>query len=187
MTRTYSFKSHSLATLHTWAKRLGVFRFCEAMRGITLDGDRLVVTFKYCNLDELFRCFEFLKINPVVHKVRPSQLEPGKSYRIDEFFPSLIEGTRWIEQPKHQEISGQKVFIWCEQDQVKISIHDPHDIFSVTEAAVAAAEIVEKSLTGLPLNRVEPPVDNERCFCPKYYPEYFLSPGNRDSQNNFGL
>lgn len=168
----YLFAFHSEPTLRAWAKRLHMFRFFRAFGGHSNDGDELVVVLGFRGLDELLGFFEFAGIKLVPFEVRPAQPEPGKSYPIGEFaqFPQLIPGTRWLAQPEHQEIGGQQVFVWCSRDQVKITIGSLHE---VSEADVAAAEIVEKSLAGAPLDLIEPPVDSRHCICPKYYPDYF--------------
>ena len=113
-----------------------------------------------------------LGIRIVVHAERPPQPEPGKSYRSDVFaqFASLIPGTQWIEQPKHCQIAGQKIFAWCDRDQLKLSVFSDYE---VTEADVEAAAIIEQSLLRASLERVDPPTDNRHCICPKYYPGYF--------------
>jgi hypothetical protein len=103
---------------------------------------------------------------------RPPQATRGVSYSADAFsrFPSLIPGTEWLEQPNHREIAGQPVFIWCSQDQVKLSIAHGYE---VTEADVRSAELVEVTLQGVSLARVDPPADSEHCVCPRYYPDFF--------------
>ena len=169
--RQYLFQSQSATTLGEWAKRLHVFRFVRAYGGHANDGDMLVAVFKYGSLDELREFFEFLGINLVAHEVCPPQPEAGRSYRGDEWkFPSLIPDTKWIEQPGHREIAGQRVFIWCERGSVMISVASDYE---VTEADATAAEIVERSLVGAALERLEPPIDSKHCICPKFYPEYF--------------
>lgn len=170
--RQYLFASHPEGTLRAWAKRLDMFRFFRAFGGHSNDGDELVLVLGYRSSDELLAFFEFVGIDLVRYEVRPARPEPGKSHPTGEFgrFPSLIPGTRWIAQPEHQEIGGQKVFVWCSRDQVTITVGSEYE---VGEADVAAAEIVERSLAGAPLDRVEPPVDTKHCICPKYYPDYF--------------
>jgi hypothetical protein len=126
--------------------------------------------FKYGSLADLRGFFEFLGIDLVVFTVCPPQPEPGRSYRPGEWLPSLIPDTRWIEQPGHREISGQRVFIWCEPGRIRISVGSD---YRVTEADVDAAEVVEKALVGAALEPVDPPIDSKYCICPKHYPEYF--------------
>lgn len=170
--RRYLFESHPEATLRAWAKRLHMFRFFRAYGGHADDVDELVVVFRYGGLDELRGFFTSVGIDLVVHEVRPPRMEPGRSYRGDELerIPPVIPGTEWIEQPRSREIGGQRVFVWCHEDRIKVSVGSEH---GVTEADVAAAEIVERRLVGASLGRDEPPIDTMNCICPKYYPDYF--------------
>jgi hypothetical protein len=170
--KQYLFKSHSEDTLRNWAKRLSLFRFFRAYGGHANDGDSLDVAYRYGNLGELEEFLRSLGVNVVIYRERPPQPEPGKAYPGDEFakFPSLIPGTEWVRQPGHCTIAGQKVFIWCENDLVKISIGERYE---VTEDDVAAAEEVEKKLSATSLERVDPPFDTNHYICPKYYPDYF--------------
>jgi len=45
--------------------------------------------------------------------------------------------------------------------------------YEVTEENVREAERIEQLLAGATLPLVEPPIDNMRCVCPKYYPRLF--------------
>jgi hypothetical protein len=170
--RQYLFESHPEDTLRDWAKRLSFFRFVRAYGGHANDGDSLNVAYRCQSIEELERFFRYLEI-PLVHFAeRPAQPEIGISYPGDEFakFASLIPGTRWIEQPGHCSIANHKVFASCEQDRIRISLDDD---YRVTESHVKAAEAIEKVLLGAPLARIDPPIDNEHCICPTYYPDYF--------------
>jgi len=51
---------------------------------------------------------------------------------------------------------------------------DPY--WRVTESAVESARVIEAELRPLLQARVvDPPVDSERCICPKYYPEIWTA------------
>lgn len=170
--RQYLFRPHSEDTLRGWAKRLSLFRFFRAYGGHANDADSLDVAFRYRSIEELESFLRSLGVKLVKYSERPPQPEPLVAYRADEFakFPSVIQGTAWIRQPGHSIIAGQKVFIWCTAETVKISISGHYE---VTEAEVAAAEAVEKELAVSGLERVDPPIDTKNYICPKYYPEFF--------------
>jgi hypothetical protein len=170
--RQYLFESHSEATLRAWAKRLYMFRFFRAYGGHANDGDSLKVAYEYAHVANLHQFFGHLGVPLTTFTERPTQPEPGVAYTFAEFtkFPSLIPGTCWIRQPGHCSIAGQQVFVWCEANGVMISLGTD---YRVIEAHVEAAEAIEKVLKDAPLIRVDPPVDNEHCICPKYYPAYF--------------
>lgn len=149
-----------------------MFRFFRAYGGHANDGDSLDVAYRYNTVEELERFLRNLGV-PLVKFIRPPpQPEPGVAYSGDEFakFPSLIMGTRWVQQPGHCVIADQKVFVWCDAGLVKMSVGQSYQI---TEQDVSAAELVEKRLHGCELERVDPPCDTKHYISPKYYPEYF--------------
>lgn len=170
--RKYLFECHSEAQLRAWARRLGMFRVCRAYGGHANDADSLDVTFPYEGSAELVRFCASLQIQLVHFAERPPQPEPGVPYRGDEYgqFPSLIPSTQWLQQPGHCQLAGQKVFAWCDRGVVRISIGSG---YTISEADVSAAELVERTLSNASLKHRDPPTDNEHCICPKFYPEYF--------------
>ncbi len=63
------------------------------------------------------------------------------------------------------------MFAWCEVHKIKLSISSG---YRVNESDVTDAEVVERVLQPVPLPLIDPPVNDEHCICPKFYPEYFL-------------
>jgi hypothetical protein len=169
------FETHAEPVLKAWAQRLNSFRFVRARGGHANDGDGLELRLPYDGPGALQAFFHKAGIIPIVHPTRPPQMEKGLSYPGDTLrqFPSLIPGTEWMQQPGHCRIVGQQVFVWCTQKEIRISISSGYD---VTEADVAAAEAVEAFLGDHLAGRIDPPVDDDHCICPKYYPDYFSSP-----------
>lgn len=170
--KQYLHESHPEETLRDWAQRLFLFRFFRAFGGHANDGDALTVAYSYRDAGQLEEALTGLGIELHRYKEKPPQAQIGVSYRGDDFlkFPSIIPGTTWIAQPGQCVIAGVKVFIWCEADRVRISVGDRYD---VTEADVRNAEVVERALKSIPLERVDPPLDSNHYICPTYYPEYF--------------
>ena len=170
--KQYLFESHPEETLRSFAQRLKFFRFFRAYGGHSNDGDSLDVVYKYHSFQNLEEFLSLLGVTLVKYSERPPQPERGVSYRGDEYanFPSLIADTEWVRQPGHCVICGEKVFIWCESGLVKISVGET---YKVRESDVDSAEIIEKLLVGVNLERVDPPHDTKNYICPKYYPEYF--------------
>jgi len=168
----YFFQSHSEDTLQSWAKRLHFFRYVRAFGGHANDGDSLVVTYLYRGCEELVAFFCLLEIPLLHHSQPPPQPVPGVTYCNDEMarFPSLIPGSTWLEQPGHGVIGGRKAFLWCTQREIQIVLSDG---YAVTEATVSQAEAIEEILASASLERLDPPLDNKHCLCPKYYPQYF--------------
>jgi len=169
---SYLLESHTEDTLRSWAKRLSLFRFFRAYGGHANDGDSLDVVFRYRDCEQLRGFLATLGVLLVEYDEMPPQPEPGVSYRGEEFanFPSLIPNTRWVQQPGHSIVAGQRVFIWCGKDTVKISISDD---YWVSEENVVAAEAVERVLEVSNLERIDPPINTRNYICPQYYPEYF--------------
>lgn len=168
----YFFEAHPETTLRQWAKRLSMFRFVRDLGGHAADGDSLHVVFAYKTTEDLFRFFDYLGLKLRTHDERPPQPEPGKSYPMHEFdaFPSLIPKTEWIEQPRHCTISGHPVFGWCAGGKIKLSLGAN---WQVDDSHVVIAEQLEPILKSAPLPWVDPPVDDRRCVCPKYHPDFF--------------
>ena len=170
--KQYLFEAHPEEALRSFARRLTLFRFFRAYGGHANDGDSLDVAYRYGSLQNLENFLTAMGVALVKYSERPPQPERGVSYRGDEFanFPSLIADNEWVRQPGHSVISGQKVFIWCENGLVKISVGES---YKVAETDVDSAEIVEKLLVGANLERVDPPFDTKHYICPKYYQAYF--------------
>ncbi|MBX7134553.1 MAG: hypothetical protein K1X67_17925 [Fimbriimonadaceae bacterium] len=168
----YLFEAHSEETLRAWAKRLHFFRFFRAYGGHAGDGDSLDVAYRYRTFDEVEDLMALLGAALERYATRPPQPEPGVSYPADVFsaFPSLIAGTSWVRQPGHTIVADQRVFIWCDLDRVTISLFEG---FEVTESTVIGAEVIEKLLSGVTLERIDPPRDTKNYVCPRYYPDYF--------------
>ncbi len=170
--KSYLLETHTEDTLRSWAKRLSLFRFFRAYGGHANDGDSLDVAFCYRDFEQLRGLLAMLGVLLVEYEEIPPQPERGVSYRGNEFanFPSLIPNTRWVQQPVHSIVAGQRVFIWCGKDDVKISISDDN---RVSEENVVSAEAVERVLEASNLERIDPPVNTRNYICPQYYPEYF--------------
>lgn len=168
----YLFEAHSEGTLRDWAGRLSFFRFFRAYGGHANDGDSLDVAYRYDSIQQLRDFLAFLDLAPVEHPERPPQPAAGVAYLGDEYarFASLIPDTEWIEQPGHCEIAGHRAFIWCTGEQIRLSLASG---YVVSESDVASAEALEIVLRTAPLARIEPPIDNRNCICPKYYPQFF--------------
>ena len=170
--KSYLLQSHSEDTLRSWANRLSFFRFFRAYGGHANDGDSLDVAFRYRDIEQLRSFLATLGVSLVEYEDMPPQPEPGVSYPGDEFakFPSLIPNTKWVQQPGHSIVADNRVFIWCGQDTVKISISDG---YWVTEKNVVSAEAVERALGASNLERIDPPANTRNYICPQHYPEYF--------------
>lgn len=170
--QAYLFEAHSEEELRAWARRLAFFRFFRAYGGHANDGDALDVVFAYRTQEQMASCLAQLGVQLRKFDTQPAQAQVGVSYPGDVFiqFPSLIPGTRWLEQPGHCEVVGIKVFIWCFADRIKISVSDS---WRVSEQNVRDAEIIEQLLRKVPLERIDPPLDTRNYISPKHYPQYF--------------
>src|SRR5688572_15228358 len=122
-TRDYLFREHSEAELREWAARLRLFRYFRAYGGHANDADSLDVAFRYDGEAELVRLLGRLGVQVRVFHEEPPKPIPGQAYSSEDFstFPSLVSGTKWVEQPGHCTIFRQPVFIWCNEDTVKVS------------------------------------------------------------------
>jgi hypothetical protein len=170
----YLFEGDRKELFQKWAAKLNLFRFVRAAGGHANDADELVVAFRYRSFGEVEKFLNSIGVELVKFSEEPSQPEPGVSYQGDEYknFPSLVPGTTWIKQPGHCTIDGIKVFLWCDLES-KLKFHLFDEKYVISEASFQDAEILEKTLASCPLERVEPPFDNDHCICPKYHPEFF--------------
>ena len=164
--------SYAIAQLQDWARRLARFRICHAIGGHANDADTLQVCYRYGSHDELQHFFETLQCPLTHYASQPEQPVAGRSYPVQEYarMPSLIPGTRWTKQPGHCVIAGERVHAWCAAGEITLSVGAG---YTITEADVESAMRVEPALAPLDAMRKDPPVDNPRCLCPKYHPEYF--------------
>ena len=135
--------SRSEIELRALARRLRVFRFCKALGGHANDGDSLLAVYAYASEAELMAFYTHLGVTNGPR----ARYETGV-LRMDGAAP-------------HARLDGGRIYLTLGGQ------------WEVAEADVAAAEIVEKRLEGAPLSLVEPPLDDEHCVCPKYYPDWF--------------
>lgn len=75
-----------------------------------------------------------------------------------------------LDVASHCEIMGIAAFVWCSADSIKISVGDR---YTVSEKNVQNAEKIETLLTGVTLERIDPPLDTKNYICPRHYPDYF--------------
>ena len=171
------FREHSESTLSEWANRLVLFRYIRRLGGLADDGDSFKCAFKYSSMADIERFCDFLDIELIKYTTEPLKAEKGRSYTSEEHqnFPSIIQGTNWVKQPSHCHINGGRAFIWCSKELITVSSspYPPNHYWSVTEEHVVNAEKLELVLKNSPLTVVDPPLDHERCLCPKYFPTLF--------------
>ena len=130
------------------------------------------MAYRFDSTAQLLDAPQRLGIAPRQHVGQPPQPVPGQSYRGDDYMrlPSLIPGTRWIEQPGQLRIAGVDVFAWCGASTLQLSIGAD---YVVTAQDVVDAEAMERDLGHLGLPVQDPPLDNKHCICPRYYPDFF--------------
>lgn len=162
---------YDVAVLRDWVRRMRKFRLCHALGGHANDADSLQVRF-HCDESEVITFCAKLGIVLQHFNTQPPQPEIGKSYTMDEMarFPSLIRNTRWVAQPGHCQIGGQKAFLWCESKSITMTLGTDYVIH---EDDVRRAEMIEPLLECFESQRIDPPIDNWHCICPKYHPAYF--------------
>ena len=112
--------------------------------------ESLELSIAYTSEEELLRILRLLGIEPKIFRTAPPQPEPGKSYGNLESnkFPRLIPG-HLIEQPGHCIVFGVKVYIFCKEGAITMSI-DPTG-GGITEQHVMDAQLMEPTLASLQL------------------------------------
>ncbi|TLD68653.1 hypothetical protein FEM03_21680 [Phragmitibacter flavus] len=173
----YLFEVFTPDELRQHCAPLTIFRYVRAIGGHANDTDELLAVFPYQDPDELLQKLQLLQI-PVIHHPTskpPPQPQPGVSYRIDEYqktFPSLIPNTQWIEQPKWTTLHGEKVFIWCGPNTLRITLNEqpfvtPSDFTKATRLEAHLSPFAQA------LPHLDPPIDHWRCICPQHHPDLF--------------
>ncbi len=179
----YLYEDHTRRQLSAWAKRLECFRFCRAYGGHGGDGDQLVCVLRLGDEASLLAMCAALGVG--LRPMPSAEVLAGMS--AGERPSSAQEFAGWV-QPGWVEIQGVRVFAWIgvhllkdesgtltgeRLSTLKLSIMDRDDVWSVTEAAVADALLVEAVLKPLLGQVVDPPQDDRNCISPKRYPEMF--------------
>ena len=166
----YLFERHSIAEIQAWNRRLRFFRYFRAYGGHANDADSLDVAISYNGESDLLAVLGTLGIHPRIFTEAPPQPKTGVSYPSEEFekFPSIVEGTRCIEQPGHTEIFGTRVFVWCHKDRIMISL--TNDLWDVGEATIRAAELIEPHIAEMRERIIDPPQDSDHYLCGAKHP-----------------
>ena len=168
--------SESLEQIRMWATALSVFRYHERNHD---EGQRFKAYIPFTTKEEMLAALRKLGVDPKYLGPNVARPIPNKSYAADDFdkFPSLIVGVAEdYEQPGHQLISGERVFIWVNPTEISISVERP----SASEAFLAA-EKIESFISKLGLKFVD-----RSGVTPSTYPEFFN--GNLDALvRRFGL
>jgi hypothetical protein len=166
----YLFERHSVDEVRAWNRRLRFFRYFRAFGGHANDSDSLDVAISYNGEADLLAVLEAVGIHPRRFTETPPQPKTGVSYPSEEFekFPSIVEGTRWIEQPGHTEIFGTPVFVWCHKDRIMISPRN--DSWDIDESTILAAESVEPHIAEMRDRIIDPPRDTDHYLCGAKHP-----------------
>tara|TARA_R110002095_G_scaffold31072_1_gene30016 strand:+ start:119 stop:652 length:534 start_codon:yes stop_codon:yes gene_type:complete len=175
---SFFFEEHSVEELKEWTRRLKIFRYVRRQGGLADDGDRIICAYSYKDDSELEKFLNFLNNEMVVYSSEPPKAEYGRCYTNEEreAFPSIINDTKWIEQPGNCLINGALAFIWCSNGKITIhasAITTTPD-YSVGNDHVRSAELIEQVLVDSPLPVLDPPLNSERCLCPLYHSSFFI-------------
>lgn len=157
--QAYLHERHSPAELRDWANRLALFRFCRAFGGHNNDGDQLRAVFAVPTESDLRAALSAIGTEPAAALTMP----------IDDY-PHLA-------QPGWVRLADADVHVWVASGRLALQISDADDLYDVTEAAVRAAESVERVLAPIRDLAIDPPLDDAHCICPKYYPELWAPTG----------
>lgn len=179
MNKNDYFSIHPRELLKNWANRLGIFRYVRAQKPQdTLDqqGDELQCKFSYSSEKELLEFFSTIGVKPLIYEDEPKKptivRRDGRQVIDSNGCPFIIPGTQWIQQPGFLYVQGIPTNIWCEENYIKIS-GKAHSDWKISEIDVLNAEKLEAILLKSQLALIDPPVDNDHCLCPKYYPDLF--------------
>lgn len=167
----YLYEKHSRATIYTWARELRYFRFCRATGGHGREDDRLHVAIGFHDRNSLVYAFHRLCIPLVILPPDEPQPVAGRAYQGDELLRFRIGAEPFpdIKQPGLVRVQGVLIYAMVYPGRLEIEISD-EEYYEVTERAVASAKMLEVSLAAMADSVIDPPMDNNHCICPKYYP-----------------
>ena len=144
-----------------WCKKLSIFRYYSPYEKDE-STEKLVAKINTPNVEELRRVCRLLKLRLVKMPKHPK-----------------IIGDEMPGFPQYRQIGltrlfWKKVFVWAEKDFITIEIVGTFgDMYTVSKWDFMKALNLEKKLEKLDVDFVDPPIDNNHCICPKYYPEFW--------------
>lgn len=170
----YMYREHSAAEVRRWARHLHHLRYCRAYGGHANDVDRFAVTFPTADRPTLLAVFAALGLEP--RKLTPDAkiVEEGRKYSGAEagqlHWP--IDIAPDLEVPDDPRIEGVRVSIIVGRGELDLSIFpQSDDQWSLTEADFELATRVDAFLATRALATIDPPQDDDHCFCPKHHPD----------------
>ena len=161
--------AESELVIQSWANRLRYFRYFRGYGGHVHDAETLHAAFAVSTVAQMRQAFDMMGIAIIEYSKEPKRMIPGRSYSAEEAneYPSIIPGTRWIEQPRNTTISGQSVRIYADYDRIDLYLGKDYEI---VENDVISAEIIEKVLDLLRLPAIDPPFESYLFVMPESCP-----------------
>jgi hypothetical protein len=142
--------------MEPWLHRLERFRLCLAQGGPANDGDMLMAAIRCESEEEFVSLMGFLEV-----PLRP-------------FDPARAAGKAGAlgAYPKYEKVGeapirGVPAYVLVRSDRVELLVFDYGDL---EERHYQDAFRLEEGLKGCPFPFIDPPLDSERCICPKYHP-----------------
>ncbi len=172
------FHDVSLDQLTRWAKQIKIFRLV-ASKGYNKEScDTLLVRLRYDSPADFLSLLATLGVP--ANKLTPGSIQPrvGGTYTAKQAqqFEYPIDDVPGYRQPGICQLGQHYLLIWADRGVVKITYsHERGPSDYVGDLDVANAASLEQFLLPLADKLIDPPVDSEHCFCPKYYPYAFKS------------
>ncbi|OLP18884.1 hypothetical protein BST81_08185 [Leptolyngbya sp. 'hensonii'] len=139
----YLYRINSREQITRWVIALRFFRFIRASGGSLNDSDLLEVRLRCTDAAERAQLLAKLDVPP------------------DIILPSVVT------------INGVRVSVALVPDGMVLMVSDAIDPYTVSDAAVMAAQKVEEKLVPLTPWLVDPPEITSGCICPQRYPEFW--------------
>jgi hypothetical protein len=165
-----------LETVRRWARALQIFRFCRAKGGMANDGDDFRCLLRFQGEDGLLALCRRLGLP--LERLPPGLPQPvaGLSYRAAEMdrFRTPIRPFTGYGQPGHAQLFGVPAFVWVREGTLEIHLSGTEgDSYSVGEPDFENALRLDGEIGRAGLEVIDPPLDDLRCCCPRYWPELF--------------
>jgi hypothetical protein len=175
------FERHSREELAVWAPALKCFRYCRANGGHANDGDELKVAIRFGSEEELRSQFEALGIPLEEMPAVAPRPVAGAAYRGDEWakFLPFVDSLPHLRQPSHISFNKIPCHVWIYPQKWELCIVDPAYPYEVTSRSIEHARAIDPLFKSIGNDIVDPPLDNKRCICPKFYPDLWDRTPNR--------
>ena len=177
----YLYGDDPKARIARWARSLKYFRFVRSGGGMSGGGDNLLLAVRVVSQEDLEDVFAWLEapLRPYL----PDPAEFGGNGQIRFIAgPSADPASVQALSPALGliRIGAATIYAYYVCGTLELRIADDAEPWRVTDAAVDAARAIEPRIAGFAHRLIDPPQNDPLCVCPKFHPEIWESPAERE-------